>query len=170
MAVDKRAARLGALALVAVVLLSAIGARLWFLQTVQRDAFQQQVSVSKTRTQLLVPERGRIFDSVGRIIADNRRVLTVTVDRSIIRKSANRHELFLRLSGLLGVSVQEMELRYKSGRYSNFLPLPLREDVPEDLVLQIESRSEDYPGVRGDEDWSRVYPFAPLASHVIALR
>ena len=167
MAVDKRAARLGALALVAVVLLSAIGARLWFLQTVQRDAFQQQVSVSKTRTQLLVPERGRIFDSVGRIIADNRRVLTVTVDRSIIRKSANRNELFLRLSGLLGVSVQEMELRYKSGRYSNFLPLPLREDVPEDLVLQIESRSEDYPGVRGDEDWSRVYPFAPLASHVI---
>jgi penicillin-binding protein 2 len=167
MAVDKRAARLGALALVAVFLLGSIGARLWFLQTVRRETFQQQVSVSKTRTQLLVPERGRIFDALGRILADNRRVLTVTVDRSIIRKTSNRTELFTRLSGLIGVSVQEMELRYQSGRYSNFLPLPLREDVPEDVVLQIESRSEDFPGVRGDEDWSRVYPYAPLASHVI---
>ena len=167
MAVDKRAARLGALALVAVILLGSIGARLWFLQTVKRETFQQQVSVSKTRTQLLVPERGRIFDALGRVLADNRRVLTVTVDRSIIRRTSNRTELFTRLSGLLGVSVQEMELRFQSGRYSNFLPLPLREDVPEDVVLQIESRSEDFPGVRGDEDWSRVYPYAPLASHVI---
>lgn len=167
MAVDKRAARLGALALVSVILLGAIGARLWFLQTVRRETFQQQVSVSKTRSQLLVPERGRIFDSQGRVMADNRRILTVTVDRSVIRKGSNRKELFTRLSGLLKVSVQEMEVRYQSGRYSNFLPLPLAEDVPEDVVLQIESRSEDFPGVRGDEDWSRVYPFAPLAGHVI---
>ncbi|MUH52708.1 MAG: hypothetical protein F2789_16035, partial [Actinobacteria bacterium] len=167
MAVDKRAARLGVLALVAVVLLGAVGTRLWFLQTVQRQTFQQQVSVSKTRTQLLVPERGRIFDVQGRIMADNRRLLTVTVDRSVIRKQSNRTELFTRLSGLVNVSVQEMELRYQSGRYSNFLPLPLAEDVPEDVVLQIESRSEDFPGVRGDEDWSRVYPYAPLASHVV---
>lgn len=167
MAVDKRAARLAALAVVAVVLFGAIGARLWFLQTVRRQTFQQQVSVSKTRTQLLVPERGRIFDATGRVLADNRRVLTVSVDRSIIRKNSNRTELFTRLSGLLGVSVQEMETRYQSGRYSNFLPLPVREDVSEDVVLQIESRSENFPGVRGDEDWSRVYPYAPLAGHVI---
>ena len=167
MAGDKRAARLGSLALVSVVLLGAVGARLWFLQTVKRESLQQQVSVSKTRTQLLVPERGRIFDVDGRILAGNKRVLTVTVDRSVIRKKSNRTELFTRLSGLLGVPVQEMESRYSSKLYSQFLPLPVSYDVSEDVVLQIESRSEDFPGVRGDEDWSRVYPYAPLASHVI---
>ncbi len=167
MAVDKRAARLGALALVSVVLLGAIGARLWFLQTVKREALQQQILVGASRTQVLVPERGKIFDTDGRILADNRRVLTVTIERAVIRKKKNRTELFTRLSGILQVPVDTMEARWNDGRYSQFLPLPVAEDVPEDIVLQIQSRSEDFPGVRGEEDWERVYPYAPLASHVI---
>ncbi len=167
MAVDKRAARLGALALVAVILVGAIGARLWFLQTVQSTAIQEQVNNGSIRTQLLVPERGRIFDSQGRTLASNRRVLTITVDRAVIRRLSNRTILFTRLSGIVKVPVQTMEARWKDGQYSQFLPLPIAEDVSEDTVLQIESRSEDFPGVRGEEDWARVYPYAPLASHVI---
>lgn len=167
MAVDKRAARLGALALVSVVLLGAVGARLWFLQTVKRDALQEQVRISARREQVLIPERGRIYDVAGRILADNRRVLTVTIDRAVIRRKDNRTALFTRLSGILNVPVDTMEARWKDGRYSNFLPLPVAEDVPEDVVVQIQSRSEDFPGVRGEEDWERVYPYAPLASHVI---
>ncbi|MEO6125707.1 MAG: penicillin-binding transpeptidase domain-containing protein [Ilumatobacteraceae bacterium] len=167
MAVDKRAARLGALALVSVILLGLVGTRLWFLQTVQRQSVVDSVSRSKTRTQVLLPERGRIFDVYGRILADNRRVLTVTVDRAVIRRESQRLALFTRLSGIVGVPVEEMQARYKSGRYSQYLPLPIAEDMPEDVVLRLESRSEDFPGVRGDEDWERVYPYAPLASHVI---
>jgi penicillin-binding protein 2 len=167
MAVDKRAARLGALALVSVILLGAVGARLWFLQTVQRQSLQAKVNNGRTRTQVLLPERGRIFDANGRILADNRRVLTVTIDRAVIRRASNRTALFTRLSGILNGPVEEMERRWKDDQYSQFLPLPVAEDVSEATVLEIESRSEDYPGVRGDEDWARVYPYAPLASHVI---
>ncbi|HRE01351.1 MAG TPA: hypothetical protein PLV68_08625, partial [Ilumatobacteraceae bacterium] len=167
MAVDKRAARLGALALVSVILFGVVGTRLWFLQTVQRKDVLERVERSRTRTQVLVPERGRIFDAWGRILADNRRVLTVTVDRAVIRKKSQRLELFTRLSGIVNVPVDVMEDRYNSGRYSQYLPLPIAEDVDEDVVLRLESRSEDYPGVTGEEDWERVYPYAPLASHVV---
>ena len=167
MAVDKRAARLGALALVSVILLGAVGARLWFLQTVQRQSLQAKVNSGQTRTQVLLPERGRIFDVNGRILADNRRILTVTIDRAVIRRKSNRTELFTRLSGIVNVPVEEMERRWQDDQYSQFLPLPVAEDVSEATVLEIESRSEDYPGVHGDEDWARVYPYAPLASHVI---
>jgi len=167
MAVDKRAARLGALALVSVVLLGAIGTRLWFLQTVQRQSLQSKVDSGQTRTQTLLPERGQIFDANGRVLATNRRILTVTIDRSVIRKKDNRTPLFTRLSGLLNVPVEEMERRWNDGQYSQFLPLPVAEDVSEAVVIEIESRSEDYPGVHGDEGWERVYPYAPLASHVI---
>ncbi|MCU1367893.1 MAG: pbpA, partial [Ilumatobacteraceae bacterium] len=165
--VDKRAARLGALALVSVILLGAVGTRLWFLQTVERQSLQAKVNSGQTRTQQLLPERGRIFDVWGRILADNRRILTVTVDRSVIRRDVNRKELFTRLSGILNVTVEDMEKRYDDNRYSNFLPLPVAEDVAETTVVELESRSEDFPGVRGEEDWVRVYPYAPLASHVI---
>ncbi|MDG1695294.1 MAG: hypothetical protein P8I25_02900, partial [Ilumatobacter sp.] len=62
MAADKRAARLGVLALVGTLLFSLVGARLWFLQTVEVDALQEQVDTTKLRTRALLPQRGRIFD------------------------------------------------------------------------------------------------------------
>ena len=63
MAVDKRATRLGVLALVGVILFGVVGARLWFLQAVQAEELQAQVNTTKLRTVPLLPERGRIFDA-----------------------------------------------------------------------------------------------------------
>ena len=40
MAADKRAARLGVLALVGMLLFGLIGARIWFLQTVEQESLQ----------------------------------------------------------------------------------------------------------------------------------
>ena len=59
MAIDKRATRLGVLALVGTLLFSLIGARLWFLQTVEQESLQQEVDTTKLRTLPLLPERGR---------------------------------------------------------------------------------------------------------------
>lgn len=167
MAADKRAARLGVLAVVATLLFSAVGARLWFLQTVQADSIQQTVDARKTKTVRLVPERGRIFDAKGRIIADNQRRLTVAVDWDVIRRDTNRAELFTRLSGWLGIPVSEMEDRFDSGLYSRYKPLPLKEGVAENVAMAIRERSEDFPGVAITEDWVRVYPYAPMASHIV---
>ena len=60
-----------------------------------------------------------------------------------------------------------MEARYDSGLYSRYKPLPIAEDVPEDVAVAIEERSEDFPGVSIEKGWKRVYPYAPLASHVV---
>jgi penicillin-binding protein 2 len=166
-AADKRAARLGVLALVATLLFGAVGARLWFLQTVQADSLQRTVDARKTKVIRLVPERGRIFDADGRIVADNSRVLTVAVEWDIIRDDTDRAEMFTRLSGWLQVPVQEMEARYDSNTYSRYRPLPLKEDVEEQIAIALEERVEDFPGVTIVTEWRRTYPYAPLASHVI---
>ena len=79
MAADRRGARLGVLAIVGVLLFGLIGTRLWFLQTVEQESLQEQVDSTKLRRVPLLPERGRIFDADGRILADNERVLTVAV-------------------------------------------------------------------------------------------
>ena len=50
MAIDKRATRLGVLALVGVVLFGLLGVRLWFLQTVESADLQEQVDFARTRT------------------------------------------------------------------------------------------------------------------------
>jgi penicillin-binding protein 2 len=166
MPADKRAARLGVLAVVAALLFGALGTRLWFLQTVQAESLQQTVDARKTKTVRLVPERGRIFDAKGRILADNQRVLTVSVEWDVIKRDTDRAELFTRLSGWLDMPVSDMEARYDAKLYSRYKPLPLK-DVTEDVAVALQERSEDFPGVAVEATWKRNYPYAPLAAHVL---
>ena len=167
MAADKRAARLGVLAVVAMLLFGALGVRLWFLQTVQASQLQESVDQTKTVTVNIAPERGRIFDADGRVIADNKGILSVSIDWAAMRSDTDRASLFNRLSGWLEMPVEEMEARYDSGRYSRYSPMPVKEDVPEDVAIGLQERIEDFPGMSIEVDWQRVYPYAPLASHVL---
>ncbi len=169
MAVDRRAARLGMLGLVGVILFSLLGIRLWFLQTVKAEELRESVAAASVRTVRLAPERGRIFDSDGRILADNRRVLTVAIDWQMLRSKTQRTELFTRLSGWVDVPVEELEDRFDPRGISNnpFLPFPVKRGIDEPTAAAIMERSEDFPGVSIVSDWERVYPYAPHAAHVV---
>ncbi len=180
MAIDNRTTRLGMLALVSMLMIGLLGTRLWFLQGVEAATFQAKVTAAKLREVLIPPERGRIFDSKMRILADNQRILTVAIDWSIIKRPKVRTALFERLSGPLKVPVIDLQRRYepcfgepaipkctKGQRYSTLLPLPLKEGVDEDTVTYLKERSEDFPGIQIVEQWKRVYPYSPLASHVV---
>lgn len=167
MAVDRRATRLGVLAIVGVVLFSLLGVRLWFLQTVKADELQQSVTISKTRTVRLAPERGRIFDVDGRILADNERILTVAVDWQMLRRRSQREEIFTRLSGWVQVPVEAMHARFDRQIDSPFLPFPIKQDIDEPTAIALLERIEDFPGVEIITEWKRVYPYAPHAAHVI---
>ena len=167
MAVDRRAARLSLLGLVGVLLFSLLGVRLWFLQTVKTDELQEQVTFSKTRTVRIAPERGRIFDTKGRILADNERILTVGVDWQMLRRRSQREEIFARLSGWVDVPVEAMEARFDRQIDSPFLPFPIKRDVDELTAAAIMERVEDFPGVEILVEWKRVYPYAPHAAHIV---
>ncbi len=167
MAGDKRATRLGVLAVAGLVLFGAIGARLWFVQTIQAGSLQTSVDEAKIRVIPLVPERGRILDADGRILAGNRRELVVSVDWDVMARDTDRAELFARLSGWLQMPVEEMEARYDSGLYSRYRPMPVKEDVDEAVAIALGERAEDFPGVVTETTWRRNYPYAPLASHVV---
>lgn len=164
---ESRMSRLGILVTVAMLLGSLLTVRLWFLQAVEAPGLEQRVQEVRTRTVKLTSERGRIFDIKGRIMADNERLLTITLDRAVIAGPLARQQMWNRLSGALNTSVQELEDRYVSKRYNQLQPVPLKEDVSEDLAIFLRERSEDYPGIDIVENWRREYPYAPMASHVL---
>jgi penicillin-binding protein 2 len=159
--------RVAILGTVALILMSVLTVRVWFLQTVDAEGLQERVREVRTRTVKLTPERGRIFDIKGRIAATNERILTITLDRRIVQRDLARQQMWDRLYGVLGTTVQELEDRYQSKRYDQLQPVPLKEDVSEDLVMFLRERAEDYPGIDVREDWRREYPYAPVASHVV---
>jgi penicillin-binding protein 2 len=155
------------LAAVAVILFGALGTRLWFLQTVEATELQTQVDQRNTERVQLRPERGQIFDVDGRLLAGNEATYNVVVDWAAIRRDSDRAELFRRLSGWVDQPVEAMEDRYDANLYSPLLPLPVAEDVGENVAVALRERIEDFPGVSIETGYRRVYPYAPLASHVI---
>lgn len=159
--------RLSVLATVSFMLLGLLTVRLWFLQVVDAPALEERVREVRTRTVKITPERGRIFDIKGRIVADNERVLTLTIDRGVIARPLARQQMWARLSGVLNLSLEDLEDRFLSKRYDQLQPLPLKEDITEELALFIRERSEDYPGMDVREGWKRQYPYSPIASHVV---
>ena len=168
MAIDRRATRLGVLGLVGVILFSALGVRLWFLQTVKAEELQQVTAAAKTRIVRIAPERGRIFDADGRILADNERVLTVAVDWEQLRKKTDRAEIFRRLSAWVDVPVEDMEARFDSDVDS---PLPPDAASSGRRRGHGVSAARAHRGLprrsRSSTEWDRVYPYAPLAVHVV---
>ncbi|MFZ9158675.1 MAG: hypothetical protein ACO25P_10940, partial [Ilumatobacteraceae bacterium] len=155
MAGDRRSSRLVALGVVATVIFTALGLRMWFLQVVDSPSLELKVQSNKTRTVKLLPERGRIFDRDGRVLADNERIVVVTVAWEAMRDDDDRVELFSRLAPVLDMEVDEMETRYAGpvgstgertgSRYSPLLPMPLKEGVSEETVAYLLERSEDFP-------------------------
>jgi len=115
----------------------------------------------------LIPERGRIFDVNGRVVADNKRVLVATIDRRIIADPQDRLEMFQRLSGPLNTPVERLYTRADDKRYDQLTEMPLAFDISEEQAAFLMERIEDYPGVVIKEDWRRIYPYGAVGSHVL---
>lgn len=159
--------RLSVLGITVLVLFSALFGRLWFLQVAASPGLEQRVVANRIRTVQLLPVRGRILDRQGRVLADNRRALSVVIDQSKIRRDRPRAEIFQRLAGVLQVQPEDLEARYDSDKYNRLLPLPLAEDVSEQVAGFLAERSDDYPGVMVNEEFVRSYRFAPIGSQIV---
>ena len=159
--------RLLVLGVVAIVLFGALSAQMWYLQAVHSRDVEEVIGKVRTRTIKLIPERGRIFDSAGRVMADNKRTLVVTIDRDVVRKPAERLAMAQRLSGPLNVPIKTLLERMQDERYGPFESIPLREDVSEDTALFLMERVEDYRGIFVREEWRRSYPYGALGGHVL---
>ena len=164
---NNQSRRLLSLGIVAMVLMGTLTTRMWFLQAVKAETNEEIVLSLRKRTIRLYPERVIIFDVKGRVVADNKRVLTATIDRQVILKDEDRLEMFQRLSGPLQISIEGLFKRYEDKRFGPLEALPLKEDISEETALFLMERSEDYPGIYVREDWKRSYPYGAIGSHVI---
>lgn len=102
--------------------------------------------------------RGRIIDSTGTVLADNRTVCTISVIHSQLE---NSEEVIEALSRELGLS--EEYVRKRVEKYSARERIKSNVDKETGDVI----RNLDLAGVKVDEDYKRYYPFGDLASKVL---
>ena len=156
--------RLGVLGIVVVSLFSVMFARLWYLQILAAPEFEVAASQNQVRVVTIPAPRGRILDRHGRVLVDNRYANVVTITRNEIE---DRAVVLGRLSSLLGVPVDELELRMSDKRYSPYKPVPVAEDIAKDKLLYISEHQDLFPGVEATRVALRTYPNGTLAAHLL---
>jgi penicillin-binding protein 2 len=171
---DSPRLRIGIIGIVAVSLFAALFARLWYLQVAASSQYQVQARANQQRTIIEEAPRGRILDRNGIVIVDNRTSIVVTVDRTQLKAldTAAQTDDLTRLAAELTsyqipTTVPDIEARLKDVRVSPYAPVPVAEDVPEELEVYLREHHDDFPAVSVEVKSVRRYPFGRLAAHVI---
>lgn len=159
-------------AMVAVMLLALLS-RLWFLQVLAGERYDELAKRNEVRDIVLEAPRGRILAADGTELVKNRPALTVSADaRALVDANGDpvdetAEEILGQLSTLLQMSVDDIVARLTSRRYSPLRPVPIREDVPPEVVFYLEENAEFFRGVVTERLHVRTYPQGDLAAHLV---
>ena len=149
------------LALLAVFLLTAwIGMSLRLLQVQVQDAarYAEMGRAERQTEEILLPQRGNIFDRGGDPMA-----MTVDAQTIYARPSELTEPLFVaqQVGGMLGVDSQVLMERFNSD--SDFVYIKRQVELAQaDQIMALQ-----LPGVHSLEEAKRVYPTGSIASHVL---
>ena len=142
--------------------------RLWFLQVLSADTYKAEAQGNQLREIRVQAPRGDIVDRNGRPLVTNRVGLAVKITPDKLPENrAKRHGLYRRLGRLL-----EMRPRVIGRRVDEqFKELPfstatVKQDVSRDIMMYIDEREEDFPGVEIDPVFLRQYPYKQLGAHL----
>lgn len=171
---DSPRLRLSILGMVAFSLFAALFARLWYLQVMANDEFRVAAEANAVRTVAVEAPRGRILDTRGRVIVDNRISIQVTIDRSVLGdlEDEERQRVLTTLAEALSraqipTTVEQLEERIDDQRFSPYVPVPVAGDVPEPLKIWIDEHRDELPAVAAERVAVRHYPYGRLAAHVV---
>jgi penicillin-binding protein 2 len=164
-------------------LLATLFGRLWWLQVVAGEQYQQAAEQNRAREVLIPATRGAIVDAHGRTLVGNRVSLVITVDRAIVTKlpKAQSRAVLNRLAKILHQPYAELLARTipcgEAGASkppvcwngSPYQPIPVAKDVTEQVAIEIMERREDFPGIMADSVALRAYPapYGMNAAHVL---
>lgn len=140
-----------------IVFMGLIG-RLSYLMIFQSEYYTEKAKQLHERERSIKAARGRIVDSQGKILADNKTVCTISVIHNQITEPEKVIEM---LCAELGLS--EEYVRKRVEKYSSIEKI--KSNVDKSVGDAI--RAYDLDGVKVDEDYKRYYPYDSLASTVL---
>jgi penicillin-binding protein 2 len=160
-----RVAILGGVALVA---FAVIFFRLWYLQVLSGDKYVAEAQNNQLRKIKVQAPRGEIVDREGRVLVRNRVGLAVKITPDKFPEDqSERAELYRRLARVLDMRPRRIERRVEQ----QFKELPfskatVKQDVERSIVMFIEERKENFPGVEVEPVFLREYPHGEIGAHL----
>lgn len=144
------------------MLLVLLGLRLWQLQIRDGVYYQDLARDNRTRSIVLEPPRGLLYDRNGELLANNIPSFQLYLSLEDVQ---DRDDLLSKLPEYVHVNVQaiseKLSTKQRRGRIKLKSGLTLKE------AALIESHRIDLPGVAIQPEYQRNYPLGNFAAHVI---
>ena len=163
---SKRLSRFLVFGLAVLIGVSALTARLFYLQIVNGTEYATLSAQNRTVLQAIASPRGLMYDRNGRILVTNVPTFTVKVRPSDLPQP-RREEVVRRLAALTGVPVADINTSIDSNPGSSFDLVRVADDVDKATALLISEAGSDLPGVEVVVEARRQYTDGPLMSQLL---
>ncbi len=140
-------------------------ARLWYLQIIRGESYLEMSQSNRVRLFRLPASRGRILDSTGQILAENRPSFTFSI---LPGELENPREVIQNCSSVLGITEEKMRaLIERSHSIPKYMTFPIKKNMSLEELSLIKSHAADSKGVVLEIKPLRLYPFHETLCHEI---
>ncbi len=149
--------RLAVLHVAVASLLIGLGVRLYYVQVLAGNSYASQARQEQTESVIVPSVRGEILSDNGSPLVDNTSALVVSVDMSELEQQSDSGFAVLhRLATLLGTTYQKLsedvrpctaKVRQPCWPGSPYQPIPVAQNVSDQVALQVLESPKEYPGV-----------------------
>jgi penicillin-binding protein 2 len=152
--------------IVSLILFVAMGSRLVYLQLIEGSRNRQLADDNRIRLIPKQPERGKILDRKGRILAGNTFSYSVFL-WPIANTKAEWPKTLKLLSQILSISESDISTRLEQAGYNSPSLVRIAKGLTPAQIVALGEHSNDLVGVEVEREALRNYPHGELAAHVL---
>ena len=148
------------------LIFSIIIGRLYKLQVIDRQKYKTLANKNRINLVLHKPVRGKVLDSIGNIIADNRKIFSLTLNPSLI----NNMDLIINsIKNLIDISEEESNIFYTKLKKSKkkHIAIPLKKYLSWEQLSIISVNKPKLPGVNIEFSSIREYIRGSYFAHIL---
>ncbi|HBE82650.1 MAG TPA: penicillin-binding protein 2, partial [Blastocatellia bacterium] len=160
-------ARIGTIQIVAFLLLTILGVRLYYLQVVKGDYYSERAENQRIRLIPIPAPRGAIFDRNGKILVDSRPTFNVVLSNEPLKQIAVEERVDEYAEGLNLEPQFVIERLNAIKKQNDFETLVLKDNASMQDIAWVEAHSLEYPELRIELQPQRFYPHGTNMAHVL---
>jgi penicillin-binding protein 2 len=143
-----------------------LGSRLAYLQLVRAQYYRQLADTNRIRLLPQPPERGRIVDRNGVLLAGSQLSYSVFL-WPLVQSRQGWQETIPKLAQYLNLDAKEIAQKLEQAGYRSPFPVRILRNASPEVVTRLEERSRELPGVMVEAETVRFYPHGSLAAHLL---
>jgi penicillin-binding protein 2 len=165
--VQNLGARIWAIQIVAFVLLTLLGVRLYYLQITKGAYYAERAENQRVRFIPIPAPRGAIFDRNGKILVDSRPTYNVVLANEPVKKIDLSTRVDDYASGLEMDRQFVVERLNMIKKQNDFETMVLKENATMADIAWVEAHSVEFPELLVELQPQRYYPLGTVLSHVL---